>query len=373
LAFGSNANLTNNGNPVAFKNSDNLFSTPQTMPRIYIADGNFYMTQGNGGVDQTINYDDQDYQVFRREINQLDWRLGGANIFSINPTTITATRPLIFPAANPTANTNAAHKGYVDAQVGTRLALAGGIVTGELGTGYGKLRTVAGIQRIDHTEDGWSETFDFSNGFRTWRNPTGTQMSLDAASILNISGAYSTSGSTGIAVNGYDTFSGNFLTTLTRSNPNWEQISTQAIHLPGSWAGYRILVGSATPQEYSFRNGGSAFAPGNWFGGSDGRVKTERQTIADPLEKIIQLNGFSYLRTDLGSRDVGLIAQDVKAVLPEAVVVGSEPFQDGEGFHHLNYNAVTALMVEGIKALTGQLKAQQAEIDALKARLADSE
>ncbi|MCA1379385.1 tail fiber domain-containing protein [Bradyrhizobium sp. BRP05] len=117
------------------------------------------------------------------------------------------------------------------------------------------------------------------------------------------------------------------------------------------------------------------------YGVSDARLKDDIQVIDDALEKIDQLDGVTWVQSDLArelkapeqkGRKAGLLAQQLKKVLPEAV--GLAPFDTDEkmrsksGLNLLNikYDQVTGLLVEGIKAL-------KRNNDALEARLAKLE
>jgi hypothetical protein len=308
LNFGSNANLTSSGNPIAFKNSDNLFTTVQSAPR-WAVDANFYLTQGSATGDQVLGFDAQDYMVYNRATDRLDFRLAGINKISQTATATTFSTPVTLPSAAPTATTHATHKSYVDGRIAICLPLAGGVVTGNL--------TVNGV-----------------------------------ANYVN-----------GINVTGVTTGPGNFFQTLVSGNPNWENINVSAAHFSSQWAGLRVHVGTNDLRTFDFRNDGSGYATGSWLGGSDGRVKTDRVVIDNALERIDALTGLTYTRIDLGNRrDVGLIAQDVRTVLPEAVHVGGTPMEGyDDGFHHLNYNGVVALLVEAVKALKAEVATLKAE------------
>lgn len=87
---------------------------------------------------------------------------------------------------------------------------------------------------------------------------------------------------------------------------------------------------------------------------SDARLKTDLQTIPDPVDKVSKLTGYTYTRTDVPSEDqhrrfVGLIAQDLQQVLPEAVN------QDDQGYLAISYGNLSALLVEAIKDLTTRI------------------
>lgn len=103
---------------------------------------------------------------------------------------------------------------------------------------------------------------------------------------------------------------------------------------------------------------------------SDSNIKTHLLPIANPLEKIAALTGYTYNRKDTPTtgREAGLLAQDVQKVLPELVRTSSEETcidMNGSQTQLLtiSYGNMAALFVEAIKA-------QQAEIDDLKALVA---
>jgi hypothetical protein len=97
---------------------------------------------------------------------------------------------------------------------------------------------------------------------------------------------------------------------------------------------------------------GSITASGNVTAYSDAKLKTDMAQIRDALDKVDTLTGYTYTRVDTGHRETGLIAQDVQAVLPEAVA-------DNDGTLSLAYGNLVGLLVEAIKEL-------RYEVDALR-------
>jgi Chaperone of endosialidase len=111
---------------------------------------------------------------------------------------------------------------------------------------------------------------------------------------------------------------------------------------------------------------------------SDSRLKLEVEPITDPIGKVMAINGVTF-KWDVDKaepmgfkphdgRDVGVIAQEVQAVLPEAV--RPAPFdstaqgqsRSGENYLTVQYEKLTALLIEAVKA-------QQAQIELLEARI----
>ena len=83
---------------------------------------------------------------------------------------------------------------------------------------------------------------------------------------------------------------------------------------------------------------------------SDARIKTNVTKIDNALDKVQQLNGYTYDRTDMeGPRQTGVIAQEVIKVLPEAVL-GSE-----DTTYSVAYGNMMGLMIEAIKELNAKV------------------
>jgi len=99
--------------------------------------------------------------------------------------------------------------------------------------------------------------------------------------------------------------------------------------------------------------GGSFTATGDVTANSDSRLKENVEPIENALDKVDAINGvtFSLIAGD-DSRRVGVIAQDVQAVLPEAV------HEDEDGILSVAYGNMVGLLVEAVK----ELRAEVAEL-----------
>jgi hypothetical protein len=92
------------------------------------------------------------------------------------------------------------------------------------------------------------------------------------------------------------------------------------------------------------------------YGASDEQLKDFVMPINNAMDKLVQLNGVSfewnatasnYANLNEGERNLGLIAQDVEEIIPEAI--------DNNGIYkHIKYNALTALLVEAVKELKSE-------------------
>jgi hypothetical protein len=98
---------------------------------------------------------------------------------------------------------------------------------------------------------------------------------------------------------------------------------------------------------------------------SDRRLKDHITPITSPLWKLLQLEGvtFDWKSGDRrGQHDVGVIAQDVEKVLPEAVRT------DANGMKAVDYPKLVPLLIASIKEQQSQIDALTKRLEALEAK-----
>ena len=124
-------------------------------------------------------------------------------------------------------------------------------------------------------------------------------------------------------------------------------------------------------QDSSLRVDGDFYLMGAMYTLSDARVKSDVAPIADPLARLSGLRGYTYRVAGGagagGAPAAGLLAQEVAAVLPEAVSRvpgGGAGGAGGDDRLAVNYSAVVPLLVECVRAL----EARVAELTAALAR-----
>tara|TARA_R110002126_G_scaffold291380_2_gene451869 strand:- start:3285 stop:5096 length:1812 start_codon:yes stop_codon:yes gene_type:complete len=113
------------------------------------------------------------------------------------------------------------------------------------------------------------------------------------------------------------------------------------------------VAGSTTAGEIRATNEVTAYY-------SDDRLKTKSGNIKNALDKVISLNGFHYkpnkvagkLGYDTSVKKVGVSAQEVLKVLPEAVV----PAPINPKYHTVQYEKLIPLLIESIKELNAKVK-----------------
>ena len=85
---------------------------------------------------------------------------------------------------------------------------------------------------------------------------------------------------------------------------------------------------------------------------SDETLKTNINPFDNALDTVKQLNGVTYDWKNDGKSDIGFIAQDVQAIVPEVVHTDR-----GAGGHlGLDYSRLTAILVEAVKELASKLE-----------------
>jgi Chaperone of endosialidase len=116
---------------------------------------------------------------------------------------------------------------------------------------------------------------------------------------------------------------------------------------------------------------------------SDRRLKTDVKPISNAVDKILKISGITYNSNDLAVsfgfdnkiRLVGVFADEVEAVLPEAV--RPAPFDtnpdgvsvSGENYKTVQYEKLVPLLIEAIKEQQQQINSLQEELNQIKQKL----
>ena len=95
---------------------------------------------------------------------------------------------------------------------------------------------------------------------------------------------------------------------------------------------------------------GSFTATGDVTAYSDESLKTNIQTIDNALDRVEAVRGVTFDRIADGSTSTGVVAQELLAVLPEAV------HTDANGVHSVAYGNITGLLIEAVKELSAEVK-----------------
>jgi hypothetical protein len=153
------------------------------------------------------------------------------------------------------------------------------------------------------------------------------------------------------------------------SNNVWQQTDDAKNRFYFTTNGKTIFGSPADGYEYrsstdtsilTIDNSGNVSATGEITASSDERIKTNIKTIENGLDKVTQLRGVEYDRIDIESHQIGVIAQEVEKVLPDIVHTNEE------GMKSVAYGNLTAVLIEAIKELKGEVSELRAELNELK-------
>jgi hypothetical protein len=150
------------------------------------------------------------------------------------------------------------------------------------------------------------------------------------------------------------------------------------------WSGTNLGIGIATPSQKLHVNGSTLIATSLGVGGapsgtagdiratnditafysSDRRLKNNIIPIPDALSKVRSISGVSfdwcedYIQRNGGEdgyfvrrHDIGVIAQELEAVMPEVVA------DRADGFKAVKYDRIVALLIEAVKELSAKVDA----------------
>jgi hypothetical protein len=113
--------------------------------------------------------------------------------------------------------------------------------------------------------------------------------------------------------------------------------------------GLRILLTGTSAQIDAISTDGTTQKNVTYIGSittaSDRRLKTNITPLTDALDKIAKINGvtFNYTHQDPEKKHLGVIAQEVDSVFPEAVMINEQ------GHLGVNYPALIAPLIEALK------------------------
>ena len=261
------------------------------------------------------------------------------------------------------------YKGTWNASTNTP-ALASGV--GTKGDYY--VVSVAGTTALDGISNwgvgDWA-TFNGSVWQRVEGGATLNGTTLDVSGVSTLTGGVTTSGATdlGLGTNGsvtgalLDTANNLIIGRSTKLNPG----DANSVQVMSNGPQYVIMNTTAgAGQSYNlsmsqfgtmfFQNASGAgvymtYGATSWTSTSDLRKKNVTGKIEDALAKVNSLTParFTWKSDETNTPQVGLIAQEVQAVLPEVVT------DDGEGTLGVRYAETVPLLVAAIQELTTRL------------------
>jgi hypothetical protein len=116
---------------------------------------------------------------------------------------------------------------------------------------------------------------------------------------------------------------------------------------------YDLVYRAASSELFRMNMGNGNFtAAGDIISESDARVKENVETIDNALDKVSKLRGvtFNKINEEDDARHMGVIAQEVEAVLPEVVT------EKEDGMKAVAYGNIVGVLIEAIKDLKAEIE-----------------
>jgi len=195
----------------------------------------------------------------------------------------------------------------------------------------------------------------------------GTGTSTDPFVVSMPNTTYTADGNYGMTLNG---------TAFRLENDRRRNSSTQDIHTGNTHdytfydASHGIRWYTAGSEEMRLEDDGDLHVDGDVIAFSttvsDQRLKDDVQTIENASEKVSKLRGVEYTWNEgsrKGQREIGVIAQEVEAVVPEIVHEKKLPFVGDETYKTVDYEKLVALLIESNKELVARVETLEAKLD----------
>ena len=193
--------------------------------------------------------------------------------------------------------------------------------------------------------------------------PTNNNQLSNGAGYTTYTSNQATNSNSAVSFSGVN-INGNYDLTL---NPgNWTGEKTGKIQRHGNHmyfqthnSGLFVFRNQSGSDNTTISAGGGISTTGNVTAYSDIRIKKDVKTIENALDKVCKLRGVEYTRISNDEREIGVIAQEVKEVVPELVDIKDNSDSFGEGIsdiHTMKYQNTVGLLIEAIKELKDEIK-----------------
>jgi hypothetical protein len=235
--------------------------------------------------------------------------------------------------------------------------------TGSLNTATGTGALAANTTGFYNTAEGWSAlkynttgSANTASGYGALAETT-TGGNNTAVGMLAL--YYNATGSSNTAL-GYGAGPDINSTGLTNSTAiGYGAVVSQSNSLILGSLGVKVGIGTATPSNvFTIAQGAGQAISDGWTVYSSRRWKTNIQTLHGALAKVGMLRGVSYELKANGKHEVGVIAEEVGAVVPEVVTWD----KNGTDAQSVDYGRLIALLIESTKEQQTLIREQQEQI-----------
>jgi trimeric autotransporter adhesin len=224
--------------------------------------------------------------------------------------------------------------------------------------GTGSNNTATGNEALTYNTTGSNNTASGNQALALNTTGINNAASGDGALYYNATGSYNTGLGYGASPDSNST-NLNYATAI-GAGAVVSQSNSLVLGGPlGSAALVKVGIGTATPANvFTIAQGAGAAVADGWSVYSSRRWKTNIHTLNGALGKVEQLRGVSYELKTNGKHEMGVIAEEVGAVVPEVVTWEA----DGKNAQSVDYSRLTALLIEATKEQQALIQQQQKQI-----------
>jgi hypothetical protein len=226
---------------------------------------------------------------------------------------------------------------------------------------FAAVGTASGFVAYDRTGGSNTTTLYRNNNVsRLWDNTAGDVIAYTSTGKVGINSttpAYTLDVNGTLNANGNGTFSGLLtagtfnVNTINAVSTTSTAVTATTINTGSITTSSNVTVGGNITTAGAINAAGDIIA----FYTSDERLKDNVKTITSALDKIDNIRGVEYdwnvdLQATHAGHDVGVLAQEIESVIPEAVVTRPD------GYKAVNYEKIIPLLIQAIKELKANQK-----------------
>ena len=146
-------------------------------------------------------------------------------------------------------------------------------------------------------------------------------------------------------------------------------VSGDGIGLGNSTSSYRRMYWNGSNTDMRFWNGaneGVINDSGNFVGASDEKLKKDIADIVYGIDVVKALKPRKYKMKDTDKEQVGFIAQEVEAHVPEVITTGTNP--NGVEQKGLSYGQLTSVLTKALQEAVAKIETLVAKVTALESK-----
>ena len=146
-------------------------------------------------------------------------------------------------------------------------------------------------------------------------------------------------------------------------------VSGDGIGLGNSTSSYRRMYWNGSNTDMRFWNGaneGVINDSGNFVGASDEKLKKDIADITYGIDVVKALKPRKYKMKDTDKEQVGFIAQEVEAHVPEVITTGTNP--NGVEQKGLSYGQLTSVLTKALQEAVAKIETLEAKVTALESK-----